>query len=141
MLRQLLTTHFSTDCLSIQFLVYTPPHPHPLFPSQLVRPTLITYFSLCSTCVIYGTPCHIIGNQPLPTQPCYRKYYVSEGVFFTLRYFLPCTPSCFFKSSLGPAVQPESQQSFKLIFEPLSRLGYLFESQQSTKDLDVVGFI
>ena len=88
MLRQLLLTHFFTDCLSIQFLVYPPPHPHPLFPPQLVRPSLVTYFSLCSTCVTYGTPCHIIGHQPLPTQPCYRKYY------FYSQVFLPCTPSC-----------------------------------------------
>ena len=31
---------------------------------------MIHYLSLCSICVIYGTPCHVIGHQILPTQPC-----------------------------------------------------------------------
>ena len=31
------------------------------------------YHSLCSTCVIYGTPCHVIGHQVLPTQPLTRE--------------------------------------------------------------------
>ena len=63
---------------------------------QLVRPPLVTYPSLCSTCVTYGTLCHAIGHQLPPTQPCYRECYRFERAFFTLRRFLPYTPSCFF---------------------------------------------
>ena len=38
-------------------------------PTQSVRLPLITFPSLCSTCMTYGTPCHSIGHQVLPTQP------------------------------------------------------------------------
>ena len=44
------------------------------FPTQSVRlPTLVTYFSLCSTCATYRTPCHFIDHQVLPTQPLTRE--------------------------------------------------------------------
>ena len=46
---------------------------HPPFPTQPVRLPLVTYPSLCSTCVTYGTLCHAIGHQVLPTQPLPRK--------------------------------------------------------------------
>ena len=52
-------------CLSIQ-----------LFDSPLtrsVRPPMVTYPSLCSTCVTYGTSCHVIGNQVLPSKPLPRE--------------------------------------------------------------------
>ena len=64
--------------------------------TQLVRPPLVTYPSLCSTCVTYGTLCHAIGHQLPPTQQCYHECYRFERAFFTLRRFLPYTPSCFF---------------------------------------------
>ena len=51
-----------TGCLDIQFFDYPP------FPTQSVRLPLVTYPSLCSTCVTYRTPCHAIGHQVLPTQ-------------------------------------------------------------------------
>ena len=34
---------------------------------------MVTYPSLCSTCVTYGTLCHAIGHQVLPTQPLPRE--------------------------------------------------------------------
>ena len=66
-----------------------------------VRPPLFTYPSLCSTCVTYGTSCHAICHQPLPTQPCYCEWYRFERAFFTLRHFLPYTPSCCFQGFPG----------------------------------------
>ena len=46
---------------------------HPPFPTQSVRLPLVTYPSLCSTCVTYRTLCHAIGHQVLPTQPLPRE--------------------------------------------------------------------
>ena len=40
---------------------------------QSVGQPLITYPSLCSTCMTYRTPCHSIGHQVLPTQPLLRE--------------------------------------------------------------------
>ena len=57
--------------------------------NNTVRPPLVTYPSLCSTCATYGTLCHAIGHQLLPTQPCYRKRYRFERAFFALRRFSP----------------------------------------------------
>ena len=54
-----------TDLLSIQFF-YSPP-------TQSVKPPLVTYSSLCSTCVTYRTPCHSISHQAFPIQPLPRK--------------------------------------------------------------------
>ena len=45
----------------------------PPFPTQSVRLPLVTYPSLCSTCVTYRTPSHGIGHQVLPTQPLPRE--------------------------------------------------------------------
>ena len=39
------------------------------FPTESVRLPLVSYPSLCSTCMTYRTPCHSIGHQLLPTQP------------------------------------------------------------------------
>ena len=50
-----------TGCIRIQFFN------SPL--TQSVRPPMVTYPSLCSTCVTYRTSCHAIGHQVLPTQP------------------------------------------------------------------------
>ena len=41
--------------------------------AQSVRPYLITYHLLCSTCMTYGSPCHSIGHQVLPIQPKPRE--------------------------------------------------------------------
>ena len=38
------------------------------FSTQLLRLPLVTYRSLCSTCVTYRTPCHANDHQVLPTQ-------------------------------------------------------------------------
>ena len=96
MFRESWLVYFFTDCLSIQFLI----HPHPFFSTQLVRPPLVTYPSLCSVCVTYGMVCHAISHQLLPTQPCYRECYGLERAFFTIKHFLPCTPSCYFQGFL-----------------------------------------
>ena len=40
-----------------------------LFPTQSVGLPLVTYSSMCSTCVTYRTPCHASGHQSLPIQP------------------------------------------------------------------------
>ena len=42
-------------------------------PTQWSRPPLITYSSLCSTCMSYRTTCHPTGHQVLPTQPVPRE--------------------------------------------------------------------
>ena len=41
--------------------------------TQSVRLAMVTYPSLCSTCVTYGTPCHAIRHQVLFTQPLTRE--------------------------------------------------------------------
>ena len=81
-----------TGCLGIQFFDSPP------FPTQLVRLLLVTYPSLCSTCVTYRTPCHAIGHQVLPTQPLPReaedfprgdKYFKHVPLLTYLIYFSP----------------------------------------------------
>ena len=63
----------------------------------------------------YGTPCHTIGHfvfwyhHVTYRTPCYtsghlviyRECYGFERAFFTLRPFLPCTPSCCFQGFPG----------------------------------------
>ena len=47
---------------------------HFLSRRQSVRPHLVaSTTSLCSPCVTYGTSCHAIGHQVLPTQPLPRE--------------------------------------------------------------------
>ena len=59
------------------------------------------YPSLCSTCVTYGTLCHAIGHQLLPTHPFtasatdLRERFLLSGVFYLA--LLPAV----FKASLG----------------------------------------
>ena len=81
-----------TGCLGIQFLIHSP------FPTQSVRLPLVTYPSLCSTCVTYRTLCHAIGHQVLPTQPLPRevdnfsrggKYFKHVPPLTYLIYFSP----------------------------------------------------
>ena len=43
------------------------------FPTQSVRLSLVTYPSLCSTCLTYRALCHAIGHQVFPTQPLPRE--------------------------------------------------------------------
>ena len=42
-------------------------------PAKSVRPPLVTYPSLWSTCVTYKMPCNSIGHQVFPTQPLPRE--------------------------------------------------------------------
>ena len=63
-----------TGCSGIQFFDSPP------FPTQPVRPPLITYPSLCSTYVTYRTLCHAIGHQVLATLPYLGKRRISRGV-------------------------------------------------------------
>ena len=55
-----------TGCTSIQFF-------SPYFLTQRVRPSLITYPSLCSACVTNRTSYHAIGHEALPIQPLPRE--------------------------------------------------------------------
>ena len=56
------------------FVYWLPKHPVFWFNlTQSVRPPMVTYPSLCSTCVIYKTLCLAIGHQVLPTQPLPRE--------------------------------------------------------------------
>ena len=56
--------------------------------NNTVRPPLVTYPSLCSTCMTYGTLCHAIGHQPLLTHPIMasamdlRESFLLSGVFY-----------------------------------------------------------
>ena len=52
----------------------------PPFSTQSVRLPLVTYPSLCSTCVTYRTLCHAIGHQALPLNPYLGKQRISLGV-------------------------------------------------------------
>ena len=59
-----------TGCLGNLYFIYWLPK-HPVFwfiltLTQSVRPPMVTYPSLCSTCVTYGTLCHARGHQVLP---------------------------------------------------------------------------
>ena len=54
-----------TGCLSIQF--FDSPR------RQSIRPPLVTYPLLCSTCVNYVMLCHVIGYQVLPIHPLSRE--------------------------------------------------------------------
>ena len=69
--------------------------------NNTVRSPLVTYPSLCSTCVTYGAPCHARGHRHFPPNSVYRECYGFERVFFTVRHFLPCTLSCCFQGSHG----------------------------------------
>ena len=67
-----------TGCLSNPYFLLTGSSgiqffDSPPFPTQSVRLPLVTYPSLCSTCVTYRTLCHAIGHQVLPTQPLSRE--------------------------------------------------------------------
>ena len=66
-----------TGCLGNSYCTYwLPKHPVFLFTlalTQSVRLPMVTYPSLCSTCVTYWTLCHAIGHQVLPTQPLPRE--------------------------------------------------------------------
>ena len=82
-----------TGCLGIQFCFFSPP-----FLTQSVRLPLVTYPSLCSTCVTYRTLCNAIGHQVLPTQPLPReaedfprgdKYFKHVPLLTYLIYFSP----------------------------------------------------
>ena len=52
-------------------------------PTQSVRPPLVIYPSLCSTCISYRTPCYSIVHQVLPTQPLPRVLRTLESVFYS----------------------------------------------------------
>ena len=71
------------------------------------RPPLVTYNSLCSTCVTYGTLCNAIGHQLLPTLPFTasatdsRERFLLSGVFY-----LTLLPA-FSRILWEPAVQPQ----------------------------------
>ena len=69
-----------TGCLGNPYFLFTyyistqffdsPPF---FFPTQSVRSPLVSYPSLCSTCMTYSMPCAVIGYQVLPTQPLPRE--------------------------------------------------------------------
>ena len=55
------------NCLGIKFFHSLP------FPNTVSRLPLVTYASLCSTFVTYGTLCYGSGHQMLSTQPLPRE--------------------------------------------------------------------
>ena len=70
----------------------------PTIPTQSLRLPLVTYASLCSTCVTYRTLCHSIGRQVLPTQPLPKeaqdfprrnKHFKHVALVTSLIYFSP----------------------------------------------------
>ena len=71
------------------------------FVNNTVRPPLVTYPLLWSTCVTFRTPCHAIGHQLLPNHPFtvsatdLREHFLLSGVFYLT--LLPAG----FKASLG----------------------------------------
>ena len=117
-----------TGCLSIQFFDSTP------FFKQSVRPLLATFSSLWSTCMTYTISFHAIGHQTLPMHQLLRKLWIWESVFyhqtyFTLHFFLlllrsPWARQFTFKGSRGSCWLSNQPQP-----------NYLFESQQSTKEV------
>ena len=72
---------------------------------QLVRPPLVTYSWLCRTCVTYRMPCYARGHLPSHDGTSHLPFTASttdwRECFFTLRRFLPYTPSCCFQSLSG----------------------------------------
>ena len=77
------------DCSGIHFF-YSPPFSQNSY--------LVTYPSLCSTCVTYRTPCHASGHQVLSTQPFSmeaekfargNRYFKHVLLFTHLIYFSP----------------------------------------------------
>ena len=72
-------THLEeTGCLSNPYFLLTGSSSiqffnSPPFPTQSVRLPLVTYPSLCGTCMTYRTLCHAIGHQVLSTQPLPRE--------------------------------------------------------------------
>ena len=97
-------------------------HPRIFFISQKPLLTLwlkgrhamlvVTLFFSVTSGVTYGTLCQASGHLVI-----YHECYEFERASFTLKFFfLPCTPSCFFKAFLRPAVQPEAHQGFMFIF-------------------------
>ena len=69
--------------------------------TELVKPPLLTYPLLCSTCVTYGTPCHARGQRHFPPNPVIvsatnlRERFLLSGVIYLA--LLPAV----FKASLG----------------------------------------
>ena len=62
------------DCSGLQIFALLP------FPIQSFRLSLITYPSLCSTCVTYRTLFYARFHQVLPIQTLHRKATISIGV-------------------------------------------------------------
>ena len=79
---------FFTGCLSIQFF------DSPLTLTESVRLPMVTYPSLYSTCVTYGTRCHAIGHQVLPTPASVIPHpsLNYRQVFRPILYFQPTLP-------------------------------------------------
>ena len=50
---------------------------HLHFMNKVSQTTLVPYHLLCSNCVTFSAPCHVIGNQAIPTQPLLGKQTIS----------------------------------------------------------------
>ena len=76
-------------------------------PKKSVRPYLVAYTSLCSTCVTFGLPFHTISHEVLLTQPFLGRLRTSPGVTSILRMCLcPHILSLFASSCLRAYLQP-----------------------------------
>ena len=60
---------------------------------------------------------------------------------FLLRRFLPCTPSYYFQGFPGAGSSTSKSAGLHVNLRNIAQPNYLFESQQSTKDLYVIGSI
>ena len=97
------------------------------------RQSSLCFLLFCYHHVTYRTTCHTSGHLVI-----YRECYGFERAFFTLRCFLPCTPSCYFQDLSG-AGSLTLRLAGLLIFETYPRPSYLFQSQQSRKWVILVG--
>ena len=109
----LLVAYFSLSSRHPVFL-FTP------FPTQSVRLPLVTYPSLCNTCVTYGTLCRAICHQVLLTKPLPRdaedfprndRYFSHVSLLTYLIYFSPKVvymlgPIYVLRSSRGTLINP-----------------------------------
>ena len=80
--------------------------------------------------VTYRTPCHVSGHLVIYSECCRFESIFYSQAFFTLHSFL-----LVLRLPWELALQPQGQQGFMLIFETQPRPNYLFESHQSTKDV------
>ena len=98
-----------TGCLGNPYFTYWLPK-HPVFSftlAQSVRLPMVTYLSLYSSCVTYGTLCHTTGHQVLPTPAFSVTPHPSTSyrqVFRPTLYFQPSSMQSDSQLCLSPCL-------------------------------------